>query len=157
MTDPYDQKTTVLVVGGGITGLSARAEERGADVRFGTELISVDSDADGVTALVRHLDSRGEYRIRADYLVAADGNRAGIRNQLGIGAEGPGILIHERRPVAQARRCAPLSLARYSYRPRAPERPHGDQRSRALNGRTICARIRQDIDRATTGKGESDE
>ncbi len=72
----------------------ASAERSGADVRFGTELVSFAADADGVTAIVRDLDSGAEPRIHADYLVAADGNRAGIRNQLGIGADGPGVLLH---------------------------------------------------------------
>jgi len=72
----------------------ARAEHGGADVRFGTELVSVDSDDDGVTAVVRDLDSGAEYRVGADYLVAADGHRAGVRNRLGIGVDQPGALAH---------------------------------------------------------------
>ncbi|WP_405163602.1 FAD-dependent oxidoreductase [Nocardia sp. NBC_01499] len=71
----------------------ADAENHGADVRFGTALISFDATEDGVTALVRDLATGTDHRIHADYLVAADGNRAGIRTQLGIGAEGPGELI----------------------------------------------------------------
>lgn len=73
--------------------LRASAERSGADVRFGTELVSVDSDRDGVQAVVRELDSGAEHRILADYLVAADGHRANIRQRLGIGADGPGVLI----------------------------------------------------------------
>jgi putative polyketide hydroxylase len=72
----------------------ARAEQGGADVRFGTELASFAPDADGVTAVLRELDGGAERRVRADYLVAADGNRAGVRNRLGIGADGPGVLLH---------------------------------------------------------------
>jgi putative polyketide hydroxylase len=72
----------------------AHAEHAGADVRFGTELVSFDADTDGVTATVRDLDDGTESRIHADYLIAADGNRAGIRTQLGIGADGPGALAH---------------------------------------------------------------
>ncbi|MEW1736172.1 FAD-dependent oxidoreductase [Nocardia beijingensis] len=72
----------------------AHAERAGADVRFGTELVSFDAAPQGVTATVRELDSGLETRIRADYLVAADGNRAGIRHRLGIGADGPGVLGH---------------------------------------------------------------
>ncbi|WP_020666529.1 FAD-dependent oxidoreductase [Amycolatopsis nigrescens] len=73
--------------------LRAHAERGGADVRFGTELVSFDtSDAEGVTAILRELDSGAEYRVRADYLIAADGHRAGIRGRLGIGADGPGVL-----------------------------------------------------------------
>ncbi|MFG1798104.1 FAD-dependent oxidoreductase [Nocardia sp. NPDC049149] len=72
----------------------AHAEKSGADIRFGTELRSVETTADGVTALVRDLDTGADYPIHADYLVAADGNRAGIRTSLGIGADGPGELVY---------------------------------------------------------------
>lgn len=72
----------------------AHAEHADVDVRFGTELVSFDDDADGVTATVRELGSGTEFRIRADYLIAADGNRAGIRRRLDIGADGPGVLGH---------------------------------------------------------------
>ncbi|AJT61723.1 Aklavinone 12-hydroxylase RdmE [Streptomyces lydicus] len=74
--------------------MRAHAEGTGADVRFGTELVSVTTDADGVTATVRDLGSGTDQRIHADYLVAADGHRAGIRHQLGIGTDGPGVLLH---------------------------------------------------------------
>ncbi|MFJ1760855.1 FAD-dependent oxidoreductase [Amycolatopsis sp. NPDC088138] len=72
----------------------AHAEEAGADVRFATELVSFDNAAEGVTATVRDLGTGTESRIRADYLIAADGNRAGIRHQLGVEADGPGVLGH---------------------------------------------------------------
>ncbi|MFC5826754.1 FAD-dependent oxidoreductase [Nonomuraea insulae] len=74
--------------------LHVSAEADGADVRFGTELISLDPGADGVTAVVRDLGSGEEHTIRADYLVAADGHRAGIRNRLGIGVDQTGALGH---------------------------------------------------------------
>ncbi|WP_405165559.1 FAD-dependent monooxygenase [Nocardia sp. NBC_01499] len=67
----------------------AAAESSGADVRFGTELLSFDSHDAGVTALVRELGSGAEYRVHAEYLIAADGHRAGIRNRLGIGVDHP--------------------------------------------------------------------
>ncbi|MEV0232922.1 FAD-dependent oxidoreductase [Nonomuraea sp. NPDC050786] len=70
------------------------AERAGVDVRFGTELVSFDADTEGVTAVVRELGSGTESRVRAGYLIAADGNRAGIRDRLGIGADGPGVLGH---------------------------------------------------------------
>jgi putative polyketide hydroxylase len=68
------------------------AAAAGAEVRFGTEMISLDAGPDGVTAVVRRLDDGVEYGIRADYVIAADGHRAGIRGRLGIGADGPGTL-----------------------------------------------------------------
>ncbi|MFC9893605.1 FAD-dependent oxidoreductase [Nocardia sp. NPDC127579] len=72
----------------------AHAIRAGADVRFGTELMSLTIDADGVTATVRDLAGGTESTVRTDYLVAADGNRAEIRHRLGVGADGPGVLGH---------------------------------------------------------------
>ncbi|WP_169979482.1 FAD-dependent oxidoreductase [Microbispora sp. H10836] len=68
----------------------AHAEGGGAEVCFGTELVSFDADDDGVTAVVRDLATGAARRVRADYLVAADGHRAGVRDRLGIGADRPG-------------------------------------------------------------------
>ncbi|TDV54127.1 FAD-dependent monooxygenase [Actinophytocola oryzae] len=67
-----------------------RARELGADVRFGTELVSFEQDDFEVHAVLR--DETGEYRVRADYLVAADGHRSPIRHALGIGTHGRGEL-----------------------------------------------------------------
>jgi putative polyketide hydroxylase len=61
----------------------------GVDVRFGTELVDVAQDADGVTATVRERDTGRRYRIRAEYLVAADGSASRVRELLGIGMTGP--------------------------------------------------------------------
>ncbi|MFR9794383.1 FAD-dependent oxidoreductase [Streptomyces sp. MS06] len=66
----------------------------GGDLRFGTELLSFDSDAGGVTAVVKSRDTGEHTTIRADYLVAADGPRSPVRRQLGIGQSGPGDLFH---------------------------------------------------------------
>ncbi|MFI7001023.1 FAD-dependent oxidoreductase [Nocardia sp. NPDC050175] len=93
--------------------IRAHAENYGAEIRFGTELISVDATPDGATALVRDLASGAERRIHADYLVAADGNRAGIRTKLGIGAEGPGELINAAGFVFDADLTGPLRDRRF--------------------------------------------
>ncbi|WP_128379337.1 FAD-dependent oxidoreductase [Streptomyces cavernae] len=70
------------------------ARELGGDLRFSTELMSFDQGRDGVTARVKDR-STGEHRtLRADYLVAADGPRSPVREQLGIGQTGPGELFH---------------------------------------------------------------
>ena len=73
--------------------LRARAEELGAKLRYRTECTSVSQDADGVTAELRDLDADSAERpVRAKYLVAADGNRSRIREQLGIAMRGHGLL-----------------------------------------------------------------
>ncbi|WP_167472425.1 aklavinone 12-hydroxylase RdmE [Nocardia arthritidis] len=72
--------------------LRTRAAEFGAELRFGTELVSFTQDDDGVTALLRGPERTS--RVRADYLVAADGNRSGVRAQLGIDRHGSESLGH---------------------------------------------------------------
>ncbi|MET8006947.1 FAD-dependent oxidoreductase [Nonomuraea glycinis] len=71
-----------------------RRAEKGpaADVRFGTAMTSMREVAGGVEAVV----SAGgrETLVRCRYLVAADGSRSGVRDRLGIKAEGPPVLGH---------------------------------------------------------------
>ncbi|WP_405814115.1 FAD-dependent monooxygenase [Streptomyces sp. NBC_01390] len=71
---------------------SARA--LAGDLRFSTELMSFEQDPEGVTAQVKSRDTGEHTTIRANYLVAADGPRSPIREQLGIGQNGPGDLFH---------------------------------------------------------------
>ncbi|MEV0349076.1 FAD-dependent monooxygenase [Nonomuraea sp. NPDC050680] len=63
------------------------ARARGATVRYGAEVVSVEQDGEGVTALL----SDGS-ALRARYLIAADGVRSRVRSELGIGLSGPGAL-----------------------------------------------------------------
>ncbi|MCX4820084.1 FAD-dependent monooxygenase [Streptomyces sp. NBC_01142] len=70
------------------------AREQGGDLRFSTELISFTQDADGVTATMRSRETGEQSIIRSEYLVAADGPRSPIREQLHIGQTGPGDLFH---------------------------------------------------------------
>jgi 2-polyprenyl-6-methoxyphenol hydroxylase-like FAD-dependent oxidoreductase len=73
--------------------LRARAEELGAELRYRTECTSLKQDADGVTAMLRDLETGdGERTVRAKYVVAADGNRSPTRGRLGIGMRGHGLL-----------------------------------------------------------------
>ncbi len=72
--------------------LLASTRGRGNEVRYGTELSSFEQDGTGVTAVLRDLDSGESETIRADYLVAADGVRSPIRNQLGLTTSGYGAL-----------------------------------------------------------------
>ncbi|MEU2898504.1 FAD-dependent oxidoreductase [Streptomyces sp. NPDC001273] len=70
------------------------ARELGGDLRFGTEMMSFDQDADGVTARLKSRETGEHTTVRADYLVAADGPRSPVRERLGIGQNGPGDLFH---------------------------------------------------------------
>jgi putative polyketide hydroxylase len=74
--------------------LRAKAEALGADLRFATELVSWEQDDDGVTAVLRDQRDGAERTVRADYLIAADGANSPIREQLGIGTDGPGVLFN---------------------------------------------------------------
>ncbi|KAI9685038.1 MAG: hypothetical protein M1822_005430 [Bathelium mastoideum] len=67
--------------------LKERAVELGADIRFGTKLLSLEQNDEGVTAKVMDADRR-EYIIRAEYLVAADGTHSQVRESLAIRRKG---------------------------------------------------------------------
>jgi putative polyketide hydroxylase len=72
--------------------LLAETRRHGSEVRYGTELCSLDQDDAGVTAVLRDLDSGESQTVRADYLVAADGVRSPIRHHLGVSTSGYGAL-----------------------------------------------------------------
>jgi 2-polyprenyl-6-methoxyphenol hydroxylase-like FAD-dependent oxidoreductase len=72
--------------------LRARAEELGARLRYRTECTALDADADGVTATLTDLDAGSTSQVRARYVVAADGNRSPVRQRLGIGMRGHGVM-----------------------------------------------------------------
>ena len=69
-----------------------RAEELGATLHYATELTSFEQDASGVTGHIRNVVTGAMDTVRAEYMIAADGNRSPIRDQLGIRARGPGHL-----------------------------------------------------------------
>jgi putative polyketide hydroxylase len=73
--------------------LRRRAESRGADIRFGTELVSLRQDGSGVRARVRTATGREE-TIEGSYLVAADGAAGTTREMVEIDRTGPGVLQH---------------------------------------------------------------
>ena len=81
--------------------LRDKAVELGAEIRLSAELTGLEQDADGVTASVRHRDG-ADYRLRADYLVAADGFRSPVRESLGIGRDGIGHLATRRSVLFSA-------------------------------------------------------
>ncbi|MEU1045579.1 FAD-dependent monooxygenase [Streptomyces sp. NPDC005897] len=86
--------------------LLTHATNLGGDLRFGTELLSFEADTDGVTAVVKSRETGEHTTIRADYLVAADGPRSPVREQLGIGQSGPGDLFHNISITFRSRRLA---------------------------------------------------
>jgi 2-polyprenyl-6-methoxyphenol hydroxylase-like FAD-dependent oxidoreductase len=65
-----------------------RALELGATVRNRAEVVAIHQDDDGATVTVRDLDSGDESRVRARYVVAADGSRSPTRGRLGIAMHG---------------------------------------------------------------------
>ena len=72
--------------------LRAHAESLGAQTRYRTECTALEQDADGVTAELTRLETGARSRVRARYVVAADGNRSPARNRLGIKMRGHGVL-----------------------------------------------------------------
>lgn len=66
----------------------------GGDLRYSTELLSFEQDADGVTGIIQDRETGKRRTVRADYLIAADGPRSPIRGHLGIGQTGHGDLFH---------------------------------------------------------------
>ncbi|MHA6668923.1 FAD-dependent monooxygenase [Homoserinimonas sp. A447] len=70
--------------------LQKAAGDHGASHAFGTELVSLEQEDNGVTAVVKDRDSEATSTIRSQYLVAADGAHSSIREQLGIAMQGHG-------------------------------------------------------------------
>ncbi|MFJ9737685.1 FAD-dependent oxidoreductase [Streptomyces sp. NPDC101166] len=86
--------------------LLEHARALGGDLRYHTELMSFETDADGVTAVVKSRRTGEHSTVRAQYLVAADGPRSPVREQLGIGQSGPGDLFHNISMTFRSRRLA---------------------------------------------------
>lgn len=74
--------------------LAEQSRAQGADIRFSTELMSFDQDESGVTALVKNRETGEHTTVRADFLIAADGPRSPVREQLAIPQTGNGELFH---------------------------------------------------------------
>jgi len=72
--------------------LRERALELGAALQNRVDVVALDQDGDGVVATLRDLEGGGERRVRARYVVAADGNRSRTRARLGIAMQGYGEL-----------------------------------------------------------------
>ena len=69
--------------------LLEHAIELGVDVRFSTDMTSLEQDDEAATATVCPVDGGPCTTIRANYVVGADGTRSTVRGLLGIEAHGP--------------------------------------------------------------------
>jgi len=72
--------------------LRARAVDLGAELRFGSDMVSFEEDSTGVTAQIRERDTDRTYSVRARYMVAADGSHSRVRDRLAIPMRGHGVL-----------------------------------------------------------------
>lgn len=68
--------------------LCKQALSWGADIRFNTELLDIEQDADGVTATVCNRLEGSLYKIRARYAIGADGGRSVVAERAGFEMEG---------------------------------------------------------------------
>jgi 2-polyprenyl-6-methoxyphenol hydroxylase-like FAD-dependent oxidoreductase len=71
--------------------LRRRATDAGVRVMEGTEVAGAEQDDDGVTVVVRDVDSGVEQRLRTRYLVGADGAHSTVREALQIPFDGRGV------------------------------------------------------------------
>jgi len=86
--------------------LRARAEQAGARVLEGHDVVGVEQDAGGVTTTVKDNASGEERRIRSKYLVGTDGAHSKVRELAGIELDGRGVFsnsitIYFHAPLAQ--------------------------------------------------------
>lgn len=70
------------------------AAQAGTTLRYRHRLLSFEQDADGVTSRVADLASGDEIIVRSKYLVGCDGGRSIVREGLGIGMDGKGVLTN---------------------------------------------------------------
>lgn len=84
------------------TVLPGLAQQAGGELRYRTELIDFAQDTEGITATIRDRSSGTSRRVRAQFLIAADGNDSGIRQHLGIDRHGPGSLGHYMSMIFEA-------------------------------------------------------
>ncbi len=63
-----------------------------ADVRYGSEFLAFEQDAEGVTSRIKDLATGRETEVRSRFLVACDGGRSPVREALGIPYTGRGAM-----------------------------------------------------------------
>jgi 2-polyprenyl-6-methoxyphenol hydroxylase-like FAD-dependent oxidoreductase len=71
--------------------LRSRADQLGAELRFGTDLVSFQQYKDHVHAVIRNRDTEETDQVDAQYMVAADGAHSRVRDTLGIRMQGRGV------------------------------------------------------------------
>jgi 2-polyprenyl-6-methoxyphenol hydroxylase-like FAD-dependent oxidoreductase len=71
--------------------LRARAEQAGAVVVQGHEVVEARQDTDGVTVIARALSRGSHVELRGQYLIGADGAHSGVRERLQIPVDGRGM------------------------------------------------------------------
>ncbi|MFE2325602.1 FAD-dependent oxidoreductase [Streptomyces sp. NPDC059385] len=84
--------------------LAAQSGAMCGDIRFSTELMNFDQDETGVTAVVKDRETGEHTTVRADFLIAADGPRSPVREQLRIPQTGNGELFHNVSVTFRSRR-----------------------------------------------------
>lgn len=72
--------------------LERRAVAEGVQFLYGTELLSLRQDHDGVTADLREADGGRPLTARSRYLVGTDGARSGVRESLGVPFPGAAVI-----------------------------------------------------------------
>ena len=95
--------------------VKVKAEAAGSRLHFNSEMVSLEQDVGGVTAVIRNRDTGETFRARAPYLIAADGSHSAIRQMLAIPMRGHGLLsksvtIYFRADVAPLMRGRNLSV-----------------------------------------------
>lgn len=105
--------------------LAEQAMKMGGDVRFNTTMLSFEQNEAGVSAVIRENATGYTSRVRADYLIAADGGRSTIRATLGIQTQGPGAIAHSTNvlfeaDLREALRGRPIMLC-FVSNPRLPD------------------------------------
>ncbi|MCS6937997.1 MAG: FAD-dependent monooxygenase [Roseiflexus sp.] len=88
------------------------AAARGSRIRFDTEYLALEQDADGVTVTARDRLNGSTYQIRAKYVIGADGGRSKVAEDIGLPMEGRMDIAGSMNIVFQA------DLSRYvAHRP----------------------------------------
>lgn len=96
--DGYGPADHRIVTRDRIDGLLARAaRDRGVELRFGTELVGVHQEEDAVVADLMAAEGGETSRVRARFLVAADGAHSVVRRLLGFPVPDRTVLGHSLR------------------------------------------------------------